>query len=75
MEEFNHRESLSSNPRLVFTWEGTRWRDRRDAGQGLWSTDLRQEFFNASRDLHAAGVPNKVRKKAIRKAYNHFYNK
>ena len=51
---------------------------RRDArvaaGQPKWGTTLREEFDNASRDLHAGGVSEKCRKRALKKAYNHFYN-
>jgi RHS repeat-associated protein len=43
-------------------------------GQPKWGTTMREEFDNAYRDLGAAGVSEKCRRKAIKKAYNYFYN-
>nr|WP_225977134.1 RHS repeat-associated core domain-containing protein [Paracidovorax avenae] len=52
---------------------------RRDArlaaGMGKWESPLRDEFDNASRDLRAAGVSEKCRKRALKKAYQYFYNR
>jgi hypothetical protein len=35
---------------------------------------MKEDFDNAYRDLGAAGVSEKCRHKAIKKAYNYFYN-
>jgi RHS repeat-associated protein len=45
---------------------------RLKAGLGRWSTSLREEFENASRDLRNAGVPDEVRKRALKHAYKYF---
>jgi RHS repeat-associated protein len=43
------------------------------AGQPKWGTSLREEFENAYKDLEAAGVCEKCRRKAIKAAYKYFY--
>jgi hypothetical protein len=54
----------------------TRQNARRDArvrsGKGKWSTAIRDEFENSSRDLRAAGVREAQRKRALKKAYKYF---
>lgn len=50
--------------------------DKRDArvaqGQKKWSSSIRDEFGYASQDLRAAGVSEKCRKRALKKAYQYY---
>jgi RHS repeat-associated protein len=46
---------------------------RRSAVQRVWGTSLRDEFMHAARDLRSVGVPEQERRKALKKAYRHFY--
>ncbi|SDP31704.1 RHS repeat-associated core domain-containing protein, partial [Pseudomonas cichorii] len=49
-------------------------RDERLAnGQSKWGTSMQEEFRNSYRDLGAAGVSEKCKRKAIKQAYKHFY--
>ena len=41
-------------------------------GQGKWSSTIQEEFNEASKDLRAAGVSDKCRKKALKQSYKYF---
>jgi hypothetical protein len=43
------------------------------SGERKWGSTLRDEFEHAAADLRASGVPEKVRRSALKKAYKHFY--
>ncbi|HAV1239793.1 TPA: hypothetical protein JGU28_004586 [Salmonella enterica] len=49
---------------------------RRDArianGQSKWCTTIKEEFYNAYRDLKASGVSEKDIRKALKKSYEYF---
>jgi len=57
----------------ITTAQNARRDARLAAGRGRWSTSLREEFEFAIMDLRMAGAPEKHVRKAIKKAYKHFY--
>ncbi len=62
-----------SNQHAIITARQNARRDARiAAGEGKWSTSLKQELKYAKADLIAAGVPKKYVTKAIKEAKKHF---
>ncbi|WP_338849536.1 RHS repeat-associated core domain-containing protein [Massilia sp. W12] len=67
---------LENSPHDIANNRQNTRRDSRVAnGQPRWGTSLREEFNNASGDLRAAGVSEKCRKRALKKAFQYFYNR
>ncbi len=65
---------LESNPAhsSITTAQNAR-RDARVAnGRSKWDSTIKEEFYNASRDLRNAGICDKERKRALKKSYKYF---
>ncbi|MDR3413226.1 MAG: RHS repeat-associated core domain-containing protein, partial [Formivibrio sp.] len=63
----------SPNHATVTALQNARRDARIAAGQPKWGTSMDEEFNNSYRDLGAAGMSEKCKRKAIKKAYKHFY--
>jgi RHS repeat-associated protein len=64
----------SPNHATVTALQNARRDARIAAGEPKWGSTLKDEFNNSYRDLGAAGVSEKCKRKAIKNAYKHFYN-
>jgi RHS repeat-associated protein len=63
----------SPNHSTVTALQNARRDARIAAGRPKWDSSLKDEFNNAYRDLGDAGLSEKCRRKAIKKAYKYFY--
>ncbi len=66
---------LTASPQhaIVTTRQNARRDERLLAGEARWGTSLADEFNNAYRDLGAAGISERCKRKAMKQAYRYFY--
>ncbi|MFC4928995.1 hypothetical protein [Delftia deserti] len=62
----------SPNHAAITTQQNASRDARVAAGNGKWSSTIREEFEYSSKDLKAAGVSEKCRKRALKKSYQYF---